>query len=276
MSINSIDRPTQWSSLLQYDNKKFTDPERRTIVMNKLEHWSGNNCFLSAGPRPTLKSCRCLHPLHGDDDHKGCVANYILFFGRLCKRGRSMIIIEKLKVLLDVQNRNNPRPFILPFVATQDDDRMMNHFYKSVFICKEALGTVFGIGRKAMTTLVDHAIHHTLPIHGLTGRVPEVNTKFQENVVPPLAYFFKNQIVPMAGARPTQYTRCAVARTVIERDTDDIMELDPGVTKRGLFKEYAYLHGWKIKTTAKGNVIKVPDDINEYNQTDICLWGFFV
>ena len=69
MSINSIDRPTQWSSLLQYDNKKFTDPERRTIVMNKLEHWSGNNCFLSAGPRPTLKSCHCLNPLHGDNDH---------------------------------------------------------------------------------------------------------------------------------------------------------------------------------------------------------------
>ena len=164
MSINSIDRPTQWSSLLQYDNKKFTDPERRTIIMNKLEHWSGNNCFLSAGPRPKLKSCRCLQPLHGDDDHKGCVANYILFFVKLCKRGRSMVIIEKLKVLLDVQNRNNLTPFILPFVAIEDDDRMMNNFYKSVFICKEALGTVFGIGRKAMTTLVNHAIHHTLPI----------------------------------------------------------------------------------------------------------------
>ena len=109
-----------------------------------------------------------------------------------------MIIIEKLKVLLDVQNRNNPKPFILPFVAT--DNGWMNKFYKSVFICKEALGTVFGIGPKAMAILVDHAIYHTLPIHGLTGRVPEVNTKFQENIVPPLAYLFKNQILPIAGA----------------------------------------------------------------------------
>ena len=116
----SINTPTPWSSLLQYDNKKFTDPERRTIVMNKLEHWSGNNCFLSAGPRPSLKSCRCLHPLHGDDDHKGCVANYILFFAKLDKGGRLMIIIEKLKVLLDVQNRNNTKPFMLPFVANAD------------------------------------------------------------------------------------------------------------------------------------------------------------
>ena len=155
-----------------------------------------------------------------------------------------MIIIEKLKVLLLVQNRNNPKPFILPFVASED--KWMNEFYANVFIYKEALGTVFGIGRKAMASLVDHVNHHTLPIHGLTGltgRVPEFKTKFRENVVPPLAYFFKNSIIPMAGARPTRYTRCAVSRTVSERDTNDIMELDPGVTKRGLFKEYAYLHG---------------------------------
>ena len=49
MSINNIERPEQWLSLLQYDNKRQTDAGRRTIVMNKLEHWSGNNCFLSAG-----------------------------------------------------------------------------------------------------------------------------------------------------------------------------------------------------------------------------------
>ena len=127
----------------------------------------------------------------------------------------------------------------------------MNKFYKSVFICKEALGTVSGIGRKGKTALVHHATYHTLPIHGLTGRVPELLTKFQENVVPPLAYFFKNQIVPMAGARPTRYTRCAVSRTVCERDTNNTMELDPGVTKRGLYKEYAYVYGYRIKTTTK-------------------------
>ena len=70
----------------------------------------------------------------------------------------------------------------------------------------------------------------------------------------------------MAGARPTRYTRNAVTRTTIERDTEDnILELDPGVSKRGLYKEYAYLHGWKIQTTAKGNVIKTShyDEIDE-------------
>ena len=44
--------------------------------------------------------------------------------------------------------------------------------------------------------------------------------------------------------------------TAIETDIYDIMELDLGVPKRDLYKEYAYLHGWKIITTAKGNIIK--------------------
>ena len=120
MSINNIERPKQWSSLLQFDNNNQTDAERRTIVMNKLEHWSGKNCFLSAGPRPNLKSCHCLKTIHGVYYKKKSVADYILFFAQLDKRGGSMIIIEKLKVLLDVRNRNNPKPFMLPFVATND------------------------------------------------------------------------------------------------------------------------------------------------------------
>ena len=189
MSINNIERPRQWSSLLQYDNKNQTDAERQTIVMNKLEHWSGKNCFFSAGLRPKLKSCHYLNPLHGDDVNKKCVGDYILSFAKLDKGGRSMIIIEKMKVLLDVRNRNNPKPFMLPFVAS--DNGWMNEFLKCVFICKEALGTLFGIGRYGMTTLVQHAVNHTLPIHGLTGRVPEFNTKFQQHIVPPLLTFLR-------------------------------------------------------------------------------------
>ena len=80
MSITNIEKPRQWSSLLQFDNKNQTDAERRTIVMNKLEHWSGKNCFRSAGPRPKLKSCHCLNTIHGDYSNKKSVVDYILFF----------------------------------------------------------------------------------------------------------------------------------------------------------------------------------------------------
>ena len=86
----------------------------------------------------------------------------------------------------------------------------------------------------------------------------------------------------MAGAQPTQYTCCAVSQTITititERDTNDIvMELDPGVSKRGYFKNNAYVHGYKNKTTAKGNIIKIPDNtnINMYNQIEICSCRYF-
>ena len=53
--------------------------------------------------------------------------------------------------------------------------------------------------------------------------------------------------------------------TTIERDaTTGILELDPGVSKRGLYKEHAYLRGWKIQTTAKRTVIKT----SHYAETD--------
>ena len=71
------------------------------------------------------------------------------------------------------------------------------------YICKEAIGTLFGLGFHALKTLVRHAKYHTLPIHGLTGIVGHKSAQFQENVVPPLANFFKNEIVSLAGARPT-------------------------------------------------------------------------
>ena len=92
--------------------------------------------------------------------------------------------------------------------------------------------------------------------HRNTGRVPKVTIKFQENVVPPLTYFFKNHILLMAGVWPTWYTRCAVPQTVTERDTNHIQELDPGVSKRGLFKEYAYINGYKIWRQPKETSLK--------------------
>ena len=59
----------------------------------------------------------------------------------------------------------------------------------------------------------------------------------------------------------------------------DILELDPGVSKRGLYKEYAYFHGWKIQTTAKGNAIKTSHyavtDEEYQQQVEICSWKSF-
>ena len=99
----SIQRPTPWSSILQFDNKTWTDIDRRIIIMAKLEHWSGFNCFHRSNPTPRFKTCRCLESLHGSEGQKNCVIDYILFWARLDKVPRQMIVIEKLKVQDDGQ-----------------------------------------------------------------------------------------------------------------------------------------------------------------------------
>ena len=95
--------------------------------------------------------------------------------------------------------------------------------------------------------LVKHAIKHITPIHGSAETIPQVTAKFRENAVPPFAYFFKNQTLSITVVPPTRYISWAISRTMIKRNSNVIMELNLGVSKRGLYKEYTYLHGWKIK-----------------------------
>ena len=95
-----------------------------------------------------------------------------------------MIVIEKLKVLNNVAQKMNNKPFIIPFVPCEME--WTNEYMSKEYICKEALGTLFGLGSHALKMLVKHAKYHTLPIHGLTGRVDSKLVQFQENILPSL------------------------------------------------------------------------------------------
>ena len=95
-------------------------------------------------------------------------------------------------------------------------------------------------GRKVMRTLMRHIDNNTLPVHMNEGG-QYFNFLFQERVLPTLRLFFNNEALPLSGARPTQYTRDIVTKSIIERDVADVIELDPGLTKRGLYKKYGFL-----------------------------------
>ena len=92
--------------------------------------------------------------LHSSVGHKNCVTDYILFWVRLDKVPRIIIVIEKLKILKYGQ-KNNKKPFIIPVVASPIP--WTNKFMTNQFICKEALGTLFGYGHIALKVLVSHA-----------------------------------------------------------------------------------------------------------------------
>ena len=114
----SLQGPKPWSSILQFNNKTWNDIDRRNIIIDKLEHWSGFNCFYRPGVSPKFKTCRCLESLHGSDGHKNCVIDYILFWARLDKVPRQMIVVEKLKVQNDGP-KNKKKTFVIPFVPCQ-------------------------------------------------------------------------------------------------------------------------------------------------------------
>ena len=115
----SIQPPTQWSPILQFDNKTWTDIDRRIIIMDKLELWLGFNCFYRPGANTKFKIYRCLESLLGSDGQKNWVTNYLLFWARLDKVPAQMIVIEKLKVLNNVGQKKKNKPFIIPFVPCQ-------------------------------------------------------------------------------------------------------------------------------------------------------------
>ena len=115
----SLQGPKPWSSILQFNNKTWTDIDRRNIIMDKLEHWSGFNCFYRPGISPKFKTCRCLQSLHGIDGRKNCVIDYILFWAKLDKVPAQMIVIEKLKVLNNVPKKINIKPTIIPYVPCE-------------------------------------------------------------------------------------------------------------------------------------------------------------
>ena len=81
----SLQGPKPWSSIVQFNKKIWTDIDRRNIIMDKLEHWSGFNCFYRPGVSPKYKMCRCLKSFRGSNGQKNCVIDYILFWARLDK-----------------------------------------------------------------------------------------------------------------------------------------------------------------------------------------------
>ena len=148
----SLQGPKPWLSILQFDNKTWTDIDRRIIIMDKLEHWSGFNCFYRPGGSCKFKTCRCLESLHGSYGRNSCVIDYILFWARLDKVPAQMIVIEKLKVLNNVAMKINNKPFIIPSVPCEME--WTNEYMSNQYICKEALGTLFGLGPHALKSLV--------------------------------------------------------------------------------------------------------------------------
>ena len=104
-------------------------------------------------------------------------------------------------------------------------------------------------------TLMNRIKTGTLPIHMNLGRHHQTNL-FVETILPHLQSFFADEVLSLAGPRPTRYCRDTVRNIIIERDVANVMELDPGISKRRIYARYGYVNGYKIVYTADGTTIK--------------------
>ena len=99
-----------------------------------------------------------------------------------------MIVIEKLKVLNNVGQLKKTQPFIIPFVPCQLI--WTNKYMSNKYICKEALGTLFGLGLSCIFTgefpgnscgngvfpwFVGEPVPQSVPLTQIINQVPQGN-----------------------------------------------------------------------------------------------------
>ena len=75
-----------------------------------------------------------------------------------------------------------------------------------------------------------------MPPHGTISirRVNIITKNYQEKVIPLLDEFFENEVILYAGLRPTVWTHNFVTKKINVRESNDVMELDPCLSKNRL------------------------------------------
>jgi len=274
-----MSRLQTWKKTLKLDDKKslLTEDDRTTLITDYLEVLSTNKCYVTQQKR---KKCSCLSLLQGDASCKTAVASYIFVWASLDKLPQQIMLIEQIKLVNrfclspGASSYRNMTPFLIPFYS---DDVTVKEKLQPITICKHAFAALHNIGFTSWSRLKHHAETNTLPVHGNVGMISERDKKYRELVLPFLKDYFTKEVIPLAGARPTRFTRDTVLKRIEVRDVADIMELDPGNSKRRLYRMYASLNGWKIVTTSKGSILRSErvDDGWHGEKKDICCWSSF-
>ena len=250
--------------------------------MQYLEQLSTQNCCYFDRVKGKEKNCKCLSFLHKNNSAKRAIANYIMDWVAL--DSNKMILINEIRTVNEMANFKGCAKsrvamenfYHIFFIATNDN--VINNSLSTIRICQHAFAAIFRQGRFAFNTLQSHAKNNTVPVHGNTGRLSLQTRKIKEEVYPRLKLHFENVILPLSAPRPTRFTRCVVMKIKNVRDTNDIIELDPGNRKRRLYGDYAWRNGWKLISSANGSIIKEERRDKNWNGTPslICSWWSFL
>ena len=257
-------RIQKWSKLLEYEKKRstLTTIQRLALITDYLELLSSTNCYYYERRPKRIKKCSCLSMLNGNHAAKIAVANSIMQWVASPTFNQKQLLIQQIQFVEDMKVYNAQAKtrrvvdhlYRIPFVCGEDEEA--NKILISTRICQHAFAAIYRHGAKAFVTLPKNAANNTTPVHGNTGKLSKQTQRIRYEVEPRLKEHFTKKILPLSGPRPTRFTACKVAKRIITRDTNDIMELDPGNTKRRLYGDYAWCNGWKLVSTANGSIKK--------------------
>ena len=164
-------------TLLSSKNKsKYSDSD---LIDNAIEYLQGK-----AADQPCCKSkfnssfltCSCLSCFAVEDDgieypFTIAVARYMVYFAKLSFSERYRTVMDWIRYSEKHAKTTDP-VFWVPVLFDEEDDDFdwENHEYSSLRICKNALLTILGKGRRFWTKCSKAVKSEIIPQHGLVGR----------------------------------------------------------------------------------------------------------
>jgi hypothetical protein len=202
------------------------------------------------------------------------VARYMVYFSKKQKFDQQMIVIEWIKYA----NREptNLTPFVVPFLSddaedgngngNEDGDDNNRVFGSATTICASALLTILGYSRSFWDTCQMCAKKGRIPTHGLTGR--DSNRRMDDELQVDLHVFFL-EMMELAEPRATRFIRERTGQLQTRDTEDDLLQLPPYLSKRGLYRRFCFERGWRVEITAKGKSVQTKRHDGDWNNPGI-------
>ena len=176
---------------------------------------------------------------------KEAMTLYILAWSKMERIPQKMLLMEITKVVKGwKKTETSAQPFAVPFIVdsgTRGNNIRTFKLLTTQRICQHALGTIHIYWEKVTRTLLRHVDNNTLPVH-MNTRGNFSNFNFEKRMLPCLRDFFKNETLPLSGPRSSWYTCNNVTESINE--IANIIKLDPGIFKRGLYMLWLWLCKW--------------------------------
>ena len=168
------------------------------------------------------------------------------------------------------------RRFLVPAHIYYDQEP--SEILASHRICKDALGFLLDFGQKKWKEINVGAKKNQVPRdknHAATGKESNRRKDFLTNTEPHLRKFLNNVSNVHGSPQSTRVVR-EISGVGLWDGEENVIELAPFITKRGLYKEFCDEQGWIVKEFRGQYTTEQKTGQNVFVNKDFCCsWGTF-